>query len=142
MPCTRAGHATSYSRTRSSGGAEKTLDALTERITPSPGGAAPGEGSVVFRDRIKNHACIDRPGPPGQRMNATALAAAADCIEAAAFRDMIAAAPQDFARAVGLRSATAAGATLLIAPGIPNIQFTTPIALAIAPPSRQGKCDS
>ena len=75
-------------------------------------------------------------------MNATALAAAADCIEAAAFRDMIAAAPQDFARAVGLRSATAGGATLLIAPGIPNIQFNRAIGLGMRSAATEGNVDS
>ena len=60
-----------------------------------------------------------------------ALAAAADAIEASAFGDMIAAAPVELVRAVGLRSATVGGATLLIAPGIPDIQFNRAIGLGV-----------
>jgi GNAT superfamily N-acetyltransferase len=76
------------------------------------------------------------------RMNATALAAAADGIEAAAFRDMIAAAPQEFARAVGLKSATAGGATLLIAPGIPDNQFNRAIGLGMHSAATEAAVDS
>jgi len=65
------------------------------------------------------------------RMNETetALARAADAIEAAACRDMIAAAPAEFARAAGLRSAEVGGATLLVAPGIPDTLFNRAIGL-------------
>ena len=60
-----------------------------------------------------------------------ALAAAADAIEASAFADMIAAAPAELVRALGLRSTTVGGATLLIAPGIPDIQFNRAIGLGV-----------
>jgi len=66
-------------------------------------------------------------------MNSTdpALAATADAIEASAFRDMIAAAPAELARATGLSSAVIGGTTLLIAPGIPDIQFNRAIGLGV-----------
>jgi hypothetical protein len=46
-----------------------------------------------------------------------------DAAEAAAFRDLFAAAPRDLAAALGLETREVAGATLLIAPGIPNTLF-------------------
>jgi hypothetical protein len=46
-----------------------------------------------------------------------------DAAEAAAFRDLFAAAPRDLAGALGIETREVAGATLLIAPGIPNPLF-------------------
>lgn len=86
--------------------------------------------------------CASRAGQPGPSMKATVLAAAADGIEAAALRDMIAAAPPEFARAVGLKSATAGGATLLIAPGIPDIQFNRAIGLGVHSAATEADVDA
>lgn len=60
-----------------------------------------------------------------------AQARRADAVEAAAYGDLVAAAPADFARAAGLRTSVIAGATLLIAPGIPDTTFNRAIGLGV-----------
>lgn len=52
-----------------------------------------------------------------------------DAVEAAAYRDMFAAAPRDLAQALGLQTREIAGATLLIAPGLPATIFNRVIGL-------------
>jgi GNAT superfamily N-acetyltransferase len=72
----------------------------------------------------------------------TAQARRAEKIEAAAYRELIAAAPADFARATGLRSAELAGATLLIAPGIPDTLFNRAIGLGVHRPAAETDLDA
>lgn len=52
-----------------------------------------------------------------------------DAVEAAACRHMFAAAPRDLASELGLEARQVAGATLLIAPGIPATMFNRVIGL-------------
>jgi GNAT superfamily N-acetyltransferase len=52
-----------------------------------------------------------------------------DMLEAAAYRDMFAAAPRPLSQALGLDAFETAGATMLIAPGIPSPQFNRVIGL-------------
>ena len=52
-----------------------------------------------------------------------------DASEALAYRDMFAAAPPLLARSLGLEARETAGATLLLAPGIPSPQFNRVIGL-------------
>ncbi|MGA8048762.1 MAG: hypothetical protein WCA09_01135, partial [Burkholderiales bacterium] len=52
-----------------------------------------------------------------------------DTAEALAYRDMFAAAPAPLARSLGLEARALAGATLLIAPGIPAAEFNRVIGL-------------
>jgi len=52
-----------------------------------------------------------------------------DAVEAAAYRDMVAAAPPDVRSRLGLRTREIAGATLLVAPGLPVTLFNRVIGL-------------
>jgi N-acetylglutamate synthase-like GNAT family acetyltransferase len=61
----------------------------------------------------------------------TELARVADAVEAAASREIFAAAPPPVASAVGLESREMDGATLLLAPGIPDPYFNRVIALGV-----------
>ena len=54
-----------------------------------------------------------------------------DDAEAEAFRDMYAAAPEDFRRGAGMRALEAGGATVLLAPGIPATIFNRAIGLGV-----------
>ncbi len=104
------------------------------------GGALPRGGDYLLRGRgIEDVRAIDQRG---RRVNQNALAAAGDGIEAAAFRDMIGAAPAEFARATGLSSATAGGATLLLAPGIPDPMFHPAIGLGMHGNANEGDIDA
>ena len=71
---------------------------------------------------------------PGQR--------AADAVEAAAFRDMYAAAPRELAERLGLEVRELAGATLLVARGIPDAFFNRVIGLGAARPVREDDLDA
>ena len=55
-----------------------------------------------------------------------------DAVEAAACRDMLAAAPQELSSALGLATREVAGATLLMAPGLPTPMFNRVIGLGNA----------
>jgi GNAT superfamily N-acetyltransferase len=72
----------------------------------------------------------------------TAQARRAEKIEAAAYRELVAAAPAEFARASGLRSTEIAGATLLIAPGIPDTLFNRAIGLGVHRPAAEADLDA
>jgi GNAT superfamily N-acetyltransferase len=63
------------------------------------------------------------------RSNLDALIHRLDTVEARAYRDMIAAAPQALARTLGLETRDVAGATLLLAPGMPTAIFNRVIGL-------------
>lgn len=52
-----------------------------------------------------------------------------DAVEGRAYRDMFAAAPPSLARSLGLEARETAGATLLLAPGIPTPQFNRVLGL-------------
>lgn len=65
----------------------------------------------------------------------------ADAIEAAAFRDVYAAAPAPFARSAGLAVEDLAGATLLLAPGIPDPMFNRASGLGFSRPAREADID-
>lgn len=67
----------------------------------------------------------------GMTRTAVQEARVVDAIEAAAFKDLYAAAPEPLARALGLRVAEIAGATLLLAPGIPQPVFNRAIGLGV-----------
>lgn len=66
----------------------------------------------------------------------------ADRIEAAAFRDLFAAAPPGFAAALGLEIREMAGATLLLAPGIPDEMFNRVIGLGVEYPASERALDA
>lgn len=53
-----------------------------------------------------------------------------DAVEAAAYRDLFAAAPADMAQALGLQIRNIAGAMLMIAPGLPTPMFNRVIGLS------------
>jgi hypothetical protein len=72
----------------------------------------------------------------------TAQAKRAEAIEAAAYRELVAAAPPEFARATGLRSAEIAGVTLLIAPGFPDTLFNRAIGLGVHRPAAEADLDA
>jgi hypothetical protein len=72
--------------------------------------------------------------PPEQR--------AADAIEAAAMRDMYAAAPRALAAQLALEARERAGATLLVARGIPDAFFNRVIGLGAARPAREDDLDA
>lgn len=55
-----------------------------------------------------------------------------DAVEAAAYRDMFAAAPKELSSALGLATREVAGATLLMAPGLPTPMFNRVIGLGNA----------
>jgi len=61
----------------------------------------------------------------------TLLAQRHDAVEAAAYRDMLAAAPRPLARQLGLEARDAGGATLLVAPGLPTPIFNRVIGLGL-----------
>jgi hypothetical protein len=81
----------------------------------------------------------------GERVNDTTLhlehCREADAAEAAAYSDMYAAAPADFAATVGLRVESVAGATLLFAPGLPTPMFNRVIGLGTFEPAREDVLD-
>jgi GNAT superfamily N-acetyltransferase len=62
----------------------------------------------------------------------TLLAHRHDAVEAAAYRDMIAAAPAPLARELGLEARDVRGATLLVAPGLPTPIFNRVIGLGLS----------
>lgn len=66
----------------------------------------------------------------------------ADEIEVSAFRDLYAAAPRDLVANVGLETREVGGATLLIAPRIPEAMFNRAIALGMRQPAREGDVDA
>lgn len=66
----------------------------------------------------------------------------ADVIEAAAYREFVAAAPAELVRATGLRATAITGATLLIAPGIPDTLFNRAIGLGVHQPATEADLDT
>lgn len=70
------------------------------------------------------------------------LARLADSVEAAAYRDMFIAAPSALAKTLGLEVREIAGATLLIAPGIPTPFFNRVIGLGNERPARDVDLDA
>jgi len=66
----------------------------------------------------------------------------ADAVEAAACRDLYAAAPTEFAASLGIRSAELAGATLLIASGIPDPFFNRALGLGVHRPATEADVDA
>jgi len=66
----------------------------------------------------------------------------ADAAEAAAFADMYAAASGPFASAAGLRIEREAGATLLIAPGLPTPMFNRVIGFGTFEPATERSLDT
>lgn len=66
----------------------------------------------------------------------------ADQAEAEAFRDMYAAAPDDFRRTTGMRCVEAGGATVLLAPGIPITMFNRAIGLGLFRDARESDLDA
>lgn len=66
----------------------------------------------------------------------------ADAAEAAAFSDMYDAAPAAFAAAVGLRIERIAGATLLMAPGLPTPMFNRTIGFGTFEPASEAALDA
>jgi len=66
----------------------------------------------------------------------------AERIEAAAYRELVAAAPAEFVRAAGLRSAEIAETTLLVAPGIPDTLFNRAIGLGVHRPAAGADLDA
>ena len=65
-----------------------------------------------------------------------------DQIEAAAFRELYAAAPHPLASSLGLATADIAGATLLIAPGLPQTMFNRVIGLGVAQPATEADLEA
>jgi GNAT superfamily N-acetyltransferase len=65
-----------------------------------------------------------------------------DAAEALAYRDMFAAAPAPLARALGLEARELAGATLLIAPGIPAPEFNRVLGLGNGGPVSDAQLDA
>ena len=65
-----------------------------------------------------------------------------DAIEAAAFEDFFAAAPEPLARSLGLRVTKIAGATLLHAPGIAQAMFNRAIGLGVHCPLAEAELDA
>jgi len=68
--------------------------------------------------------------------------AQADAIEAAAYRDLVAAAPAAIRRETGARASELAGATLLIAPGAPLPLFNRVIGLGMHQPAQERHLDA
>ncbi|HTT36505.1 MAG TPA: GNAT family N-acetyltransferase [Burkholderiales bacterium] len=66
----------------------------------------------------------------------------ADFIEAAAFRDLYAAAPRQLAASLGLATKEIAGATLLLAPGLPQTMFNRVIGLGVERPASEADLDA
>lgn len=66
----------------------------------------------------------------------------ADFIEAAAFREIYAAAPQQLAASLGLAANEFAGATLLIAPGLQQTMFNRVIGLGVPRPVSEADLDA
>jgi hypothetical protein len=73
---------------------------------------------------------------------ATEEARAADAIEAAAYREMYAAAPPELGARLGLETREIGGATLLVARGIPDPFFNRTIGLGLARPAREEDVDA
>ncbi|HMA88102.1 MAG TPA: hypothetical protein VKP89_05090 [Burkholderiales bacterium] len=73
---------------------------------------------------------------------ATEEARAADTIEAAAYREMYAAAPPELGARLGLETREIDGATLLVARGIPDPFFNRTIGLGLARPAREEDVDA
>jgi hypothetical protein len=69
-------------------------------------------------------------------------ARAGDAIEAAAYREMYAAAPPDLGARLGLETREIGGATLLVARGIPDPFFNRTIGLGLARPAREEDLDA
>jgi len=65
-----------------------------------------------------------------------------DAIEAAAYRDLFAAAPVDLAASLRLATRDIAGATLLMAPGLPTPMFNRVIGLGNAQPASESDLDA
>lgn len=65
-----------------------------------------------------------------------------DASEALACRDLFAAAPAPLARSLGLEARETAGATLLLAPGIPSPQFNRVIGLGNLQPASESELDA
>lgn len=72
----------------------------------------------------------------------TEEARAADAIEAAAYREMYAAAPTELGARLGLETREIGGATLLVARGIPDPFFNRAIGLGVARPAREEDLDA
>ncbi len=72
----------------------------------------------------------------------TLLAYRHDAVEAAAYRDMVAAAPPSLAHALGLETRDVRSATLLVAPGLPTPIFNRVIGLANGAAATQGDLDA
>ncbi len=70
-------------------------------------------------------------------MNAYAMAAAADVLEAAAFVDFYAGAPRDLAAELGLQTADVNGTTVLLAPRLPATIFNRAIGLGMRRPATE-----
>lgn len=66
----------------------------------------------------------------------------ADNLEAAAYRDLIAAASTELVRATGLRATEIGGAMLLIAPGIPDTLFNRAIGLGVRRPATEADLEA
>jgi hypothetical protein len=64
-----------------------------------------------------------------------------EAVEAGACREIFAAAPQDLAAALGIRTVEVAGATLLIASGIPDPFFNRVIGLGVHRPATEAELD-
>jgi GNAT superfamily N-acetyltransferase len=75
-------------------------------------------------------------------MNLASACRAADAAEAAAYVDMYAAAPTGFAASSGLRTERVAGATLLLAPGLPTPMFNRVIGLGTFEPASEQAVDA
>lgn len=65
----------------------------------------------------------------------------ADAAEAAAFRDLVAAAPRPLADALGLRVLDIDGATALLAPRVPDVFFNRVIGLGVERPATEAGLD-
>jgi hypothetical protein len=66
----------------------------------------------------------------------------ADAIEAAAFRDMVAALPPELARRLGMSCREIAGATLLFASNVPDVMFNRVIGLGVFQPATEADVDA
>ena len=75
-------------------------------------------------------------------MNDLEAARAADLTEANAWTDMIAAVPRPFADATGLRVTRTGGATVIVAPRIPDTLFNRAIALGEEAPATEADLDA
>ncbi len=78
---------------------------------------------------------------PAESVGAIDAVAQADAIEASAWRDMIAAAPDPVRRDLRPAAVTVAAATLLLAPGTPATQFNRVIGLGVHVPATEHDLD-